>query len=223
MVQIRRDNKAPPCAAAPMAGTAWCGAPGNLRVADAAYVINEMVSAKALTYVFTKVRELMELSSPGTAGGYPGCSATAHRPWRRPPSLLWSTGLKSSVLNMSCHRRSSSGCGGRLLEERRCAAGLSTVKKAVPVPVTVKIRKAGTPAQSTPWKWRDLRKRSRRCCRSAGPRADAALPPRTGSIRQVKEAVSIPVIGSGDIFSRRERCRHAGADRLRSDDWPGAP
>ena len=62
----------------------------------AAYVISEMVSAKALTYGDKKSRELMELSSQERPAAIQ-LFGDDPQTMRRPPSLLWSTSLKSSI------------------------------------------------------------------------------------------------------------------------------
>ena len=81
---------------APMAGVGDRAFREICKEFGCAYVVSEMASSKGLTFQGSKTEELLFLSEkehPPPSS----CSATTPRPWRRPPSLLWSTSLKSSI------------------------------------------------------------------------------------------------------------------------------
>jgi nifR3 family TIM-barrel protein len=116
-------------------------------------------------------------------------------------------------VNMACPVKKVCGTGaGAALgrEPRRVEAAVRAIRAAVPVPVTVKIR-AG---------WDDAEVNCVEVARAAeaGGAAAVALHGRTRAqgysgrarwdlVRGVKEAVSIPVLGSGDVWSAADALR----------------
>ncbi|MGN0470527.1 MAG: tRNA dihydrouridine synthase DusB [Acutalibacteraceae bacterium] len=193
-------------ALAPMAGVADRAFRELCVDFGAAYVVGEMVSAKGITYNNDKSRELLELSKAERPAavqlfGYePDVMAQAAKiAMEYSPDII--------DINMGCPapKIACNGSGSALMKDPDlCGKIVEAVKKAVPVPVTVKIRKG--------WDKNSVNAvEVAKICESAG--ADAiTVHGRTREqqympsadwdiIAQVKRAVKIPVIGNGDVTS----------------------
>ena len=195
-------------ALAPMAGVADPAFRRICREFGAAFTVSEMVSAKALTYGDNKSRELMKLDDrerPAAIqlfGDDPDTMAKAARMAlvQRPDWI---------DINMGCPAPKIAGnhCGSALMREPElCRRIVKAVTAAVDVPVTVKIRKGYAKDEVNAVE-------VAKACEDGGAAAITvhgrtrdqmyAPPVDIDIIRQVKEAVSVPVIGNGDVESAK--------------------
>lgn len=191
---------------APMAGVADRAFRELCVEFGAAYVVSEMVSANGIIYNNKNTAQLMELSEnerPASIqlfGADPKVMAkAAKKALEYKPDAI--------DINMGCPvvKVISNGCGSALMKNPKlCADIVKSIKDAVDVPVTIKIRKGFDDNLVNAVEVACL-------CEQAG--ADAiAVHGRTRQqmysppvdleiIKKVKQAVSVPVIGNGDIFS----------------------
>ena len=197
---------------APMAGVTDRPFLTLCRRFGAAYGVTEMISARALQFKDKKTARLMALGDEERPAGIqlfgddPEVMAqAAEKAMRFSPQLI--------DINMGCPapKIANNGSGSALMKDpEKCGEIVRAVKKACDVPVTVKMRKG--------WDRDHVNfLQVAKICEQAG--ADAiALHARTrdqmyqpsadwDSIRQLKQAVSVPVIGNGDITDAQSACR----------------
>ena len=197
---------------APMAGVTDAAYRQVCQEFGAAYTVTEMVSARAIQYGDRKTAEIADMSRD-------------RRPvflqlfGEDPETMAFAAGKMLEFqpdgidINMGCPvpKVAGNGSGSALMKTpERCAEIVAAVKQSVNVPVTVKMRKG----------WDEEHVNAvevARLCERAG--ADAVcVHGRTRDqmyagqadwtiLRRVKEALSIPVIGNGDVTDAQSACR----------------
>lgn len=170
----------------------------------AAYTVSEMVSAKALTMHDKKSRKLMEMS--------PLEQPRAIQLFGSEPEIMAQAAVECMAfspdiidINMGCPapKIAQNGAGSALMKDPALAGKIvAAVSAAVPVPVTVKIRKG--------WDDTCLTALDVALAAQENGAAAVALHGRTRAemysghadwdiIRTVKQALDIPLIGNGDV------------------------
>lgn len=193
-------------ALAPMAGVADKAFRELCMEFGACYCVSEMVSSKGISYHSEKSAQLMELSknehpcAVQIFGNEPETMAQAAKfALRYKPEIL--------DINMGCPapKISNNGAGSALMKDPvLCAEIVKEVVQAVDIPVTVKIRKGFDDDNVNAVEVASICEENGASCVTVHGRTRAQY--YSGKvdldiIKEVKNALSIPVIGNGDILN----------------------
>ena len=207
-------------ALAPMAGVADRAFREVCTEFGASYVVTEMVSSKGLTMHDRKSDSLMflgEAEMPAAVqifGNDPDTMAEAAK-------KAADTGCCAIDINMGCPAPKIAGNGGgaALMKDPALAAKITeAVVKSVDLPVTVKFRSGWDENSINAVEFAVMQENAGASIITVHGRTRKQMyapPVNIDIIRQVKEAVRIPVIGNGDVtdaFSAENMYRATGCD-----------
>ena len=206
---------------APMAGVTDLAFRQICRELGADMSCTELVSAKALCYQDKKSRGLLKLADnerPAAAqifGSDAGCMAEAAQ------IAAEVSGAAVIDINMGCPvgKVVANGDGSALMKEPEKAARIAeAVVKASPVPVTVKMRRGWDKGSINVVELAKMLEQVGVAAVAVHGRTRAQMYAGAAdwvTIRQVKQAVKIPVMANGDIFAPRDAVKilqFTGAD-----------
>ena len=196
-------------AMAPMAGVADLAVRTLAREHGACYAVGEMTSAKGIAMGSQKSAELLETDKERPFavqlfGVDPACMRIAAREAaKRSPDII--------DINMGCPAPKivGGGAGSALLKNLKLAAEVAkaAIEGAEGIPVTAKIRKGYEAGDDVAVEAAKILEQQGIAAITVHGRTRSQMyspPVDIGCIGRVKAAVSVPVIGNGDIFTAKD-------------------